>query len=83
MCREYIIRCEHITDNIWTPIAFFATDGENEQIVRCKDCSEWRTWTEQDYRNPYDDTEYECCECSLFKTSNPDGFCAWGERKDK
>lgn len=41
----------------------------SEPIVRCRDCKHF--------------LEREFCECGKFVfIVEPDGFCAWGERKD-
>ena len=42
-----------------------------ERVVRCRDCK---------YRMAYWQSDY----CDYFKhvTNDPDGFCAWGERRD-
>lgn len=46
-----------------------------EPIVRCRDCAKYVT---------NDGTEPWCCYMSQPHDFNPDpdGFCAWGERKD-
>lgn len=41
-----------------------------ERIVRCRDCT-WFHW---------DDSGRWCAQ-SLVGRSDPDGFCAWGERR--
>lgn len=83
--REYIVKgaepnetvLHHRTPNgydgwSWLPV--------REEIVRCRDCAEWyeydayeRTWPEI--------TEFKLHECRRFKTRDPGGFCAWGERR--
>ncbi len=49
----------------------------NEEIVRCRDCKH------------YDDQDGEIGTCDLgldnldlYSIVEPDGFCAWGERRD-
>ena len=43
-------------------------------VVRCKDCK----WSFK-----YMDGSYECGLHEFFQVEpNPEGFCAWGERKD-
>lgn len=55
-----------------------ATDGHEghwytgEEIVRCRDCKYCMGYWKSDY-----------CDYSSHVTNNPDGFCAWGERRDK
>lgn len=45
-------------------------DFVHEEIVRCRDCK-WFHW---------DDSGRWCAQ-SLVRRSDPDGFCAWGERR--
>ena len=42
-----------------------------EEIVRCRDCKHCMAYWQSDY-------------CDYFKhvTNDPDGFCAWGERRE-
>lgn len=42
-----------------------------EEIVRCRDCRHYKTSDAGSY----------CCK-SITTLNNPDGFCAWGERRD-
>lgn len=47
-----------------------------DEIVRCRDC--------KNYRPAEDDEHEDGCALAyayLFETS-PDGFCAWGERRE-
>lgn len=49
------------------------TDEErlsDEQIVRCRDCKHCMSYWKSDY-----------CDYFSHVTNDPDGFCAWGERK--
>ena len=41
------------------------------EVVRCKDCRYW-----------YPDTSENIGYCFEFMTSDKDGFCKWGERRD-
>ena len=43
---------------------------QREEIVRCRDCT-WFIW---------DDSGRFCAQ-SLVRRGEPDGFCAWAERK--
>ena len=47
------------------------TQKRREEIVRCRDCKHCMAYWQSDY-------------CDYFKhvTNDPDGFCAWGERRD-
>lgn len=42
-----------------------------ERIVRCRDCKHFVTNIHGSY-----------CKKSISTTSDPDGFCAWGERRE-
>lgn len=43
---------------------------ESEPIVRCRDCKFCMSYWGADY-----------CDFFSHVTNDPDGFCAWGERK--
>lgn len=60
----------------WVEAKFNAFDdsfllNRREEIVRCKDCKHYKTGDAGSY----------CCK-SITTLHNPDGFCAWGERKE-
>ena len=42
-----------------------------EEIVRCRDCKFCMSYWGADY-----------CDHFSHVTNDPDGFCAWGERRD-
>lgn len=63
---EYIIEVEYDTFN-----GTF-TQKRREEIVRCRDCKHY-TDDEMEY--------YHYCG-SWCEQVTPDGFCAWGERRD-
>ena len=44
---------------------------EREEVVRCRDCKHFATNIHGSY-----------CKKSITTLSEPDGFCAWGVRKD-
>lgn len=54
-----------------------------EEIVRCKDCK--RQWV-FDLSGMYGTHEHDQMYCALVaghsRLVKPDGFCAWGERRD-
>lgn len=52
---------------------------KREEIVRCRDCKHYEYWEFRDGR-----TAHDCARGGdyLFDTE-PDGFCAWAERKEK
>ena len=51
---------------------------EHQPIVRCRDCNHYDHW---DASGPY--KEKHVCGYWDYYEINPDGFCAWGERKDE
>ena len=72
----------------------YGTDGHEghwltgERIVRCRDCKhssvsfdETRTMCRYWSMNSYDDSE-SSHGYTLYPVVKPDGFCAWGERKE-
>ena len=58
---------EYITEWVARPL-----DDEfvREQIVRCRDCKYYVRYWQSDY-----------CDYFSHVANNPDGFCAWGERR--
>lgn len=42
-----------------------------EMVVRCKDCKFCMSYWQSDY-----------CDYFSHVTNDPDGFCAWGERRE-
>ena len=62
----------------------YATDEHNghwltgEEIVRCRDCDYYDHW---DASGPY--REKHVCGYWDYLEIKPDGFCAWGERKNE
>ena len=53
-------------------MAVMTTTATDEEIVRCMDC---KHYTE-------DEAEYYHYCSSWCEQVEPDGFCAWGERRD-
>ncbi len=55
----------------------YGTDGHEghwltgEEIVRCRDCKFCMSYWGANY-----------CDYFSHVTNDPDGFCAWGERRD-
>lgn len=45
-----------------------------ERVVRCRDCVHWR--------RPTDRERSRCTGVMAFVEPTPDGFCAWGERRE-
>lgn len=71
---------EYIYASSGEPLAHI--DGEitlaRKEIVRCRDCDYYDHW---DASGPY--REKHVCGYWDYYEINPDGFCAWGERKDE
>ena len=65
---EYIIE---IPDYVppFDPAARAVSLGE--EIVWCRDCKHCMAYWQSDY-----------CDYFKYVTNDPDGFCAWGERRD-
>ena len=64
---EYVVNRE----NIWP------YGSQREEIVRCRDCKRFAVdQSDHDYRSGW--------WCHRWNTDmvKPDGFCAWGERRD-
>lgn len=72
---EYIYEREQISDGVYTAINTFI------EIIRCKDCV---NYYEAENYHPSGNYYSRCCK--YFDSYNdevgPDGFCAWGERRD-
>ena len=54
-----------------------------ETVVRCRDCEHMHVW---DVSSIYSNHDHDVVFCLRFvdgmrMTVEPDGFCAWGERK--
>lgn len=68
MTEEYI----GWLDDDWNTVL-----DQNQPIVRCRDCADFDHW---DYA---DGTIRNVCARFEFVDVTPDGFCAWGERKEQ
>ena len=67
---EYIVTCDEETAS-WIGNE---VDSMNP-IVRCRDCAFFR---EKDWRC----TSYQWLNCDESPEVEPDGFCAWGDRRE-
>lgn len=65
---EYVVS---LTAKTFTGLRFH----RHEEIVRCRDCAFFR---EKDWRC----TSSQWHNCDESPEVEPDGFCAWGERRD-
>lgn len=46
-----------------------------EEVVRCRDCAHWRKPTKHE--------RSKCTGAMAFVEPTPDGFCAWGKRREE
>ena len=67
---EFIVRCEHIANNIWDVSHRWVDSGECDEVVRCLDCR-WYAHLRM------------MCRRADFTVLEPDGYCKWGERRDQ
>ena len=54
---------------------FSGTLERRERIVRCRDCVHWR--------KPSKHERSKCTGVMAFVEPTPEGFCAWGERREE
>lgn len=70
---EHIIETEMFGDTAFVTIP---PKEPKEEIVRCRDCKHFFDW-------PYDGPRCShWASTDLYPVVEPDGFCAWGERKE-
>ena len=67
---EFIVRCDHIANNIWDVSHRWVDSGECDEVVRCRDCR-WYAHLRM------------MCRRADFTVLEPEGFCKWGERRDQ
>lgn len=73
---EYIVTCDEET------ASWIGNDVESmREIVRCRDCAK----AEHDYVYRFDGSKSYELTCKRFENflhvTQPDGFCAWSERR--
>ena len=79
---EYVVEVEYDTLN-----GTFS-QKRREEIVRCRDCEYARIMRPLDWRTGKPSTVIEEWYCQWHSNPEgasdiePDGFCAWGERRD-
>ena len=77
---------EYITEWYWDEMRNAPNQDQREEIVRCRDCK-YADETESGLLlcNGYlvDNWDYYNDEPSIGKQVEPDGFCAWGERRSE
>lgn len=68
--REEFVGCR-VVDHMTSDVACYAQWLTEEPIVRCRDCKNylWRGHLGRSY-------------CNGEYATDPDGFCAWGERRN-
>ena len=71
--REYLVECDHVTGAVWSPAYLFVDESVAREVVRCRDCKQLVKRGRRLY-----------CDLNAggFPEVEPDGFCAWGERRD-
>ena len=62
--RNYVIECERITGDVWSPLHMFVDASVAAPVVRCEDC------------HMFDGAWCELMEFAVPHMS--EGFCAWG-----
>ena len=79
---EHIIETKVFAGTPFVPIG--GTDKLREEIVRCMDCKYMhtvRSWLGMDVDECWLHADPESGALGKERTE-PDGFCAWGERRD-
>ena len=72
--REYVMTCEHVTEDVWSPWPNFVKEGDGARVIRCRACK-WQGGTTT--------TGLVCDRWAMFRHEvEPDGFCAWGETRE-
>lgn len=74
--RNYVIECERITGDVWSPLHMFVDASVAAPVVRCGDCR----W----YRAPLPSLgNVAMCKRNVVSAIpvDEDGFCAWGIAK--
>lgn len=67
--REYVIECDHVTGDVWSPAYLFVDESVAHEVVRCRDCRMF---------------DGGWCEMGEFAVPHMDGgYCAWGIRKEQ
>lgn len=74
---EYIVKCNEFVGISGKTIQCPEYIDLNCEIVRCRDCKHYR-----DVRMANGTTSHKCSGVMAFVDNSPDGFCAWGTRKD-
>lgn len=84
---EYIIRTTNMPEHIREALSvWYEIDHE---IVRCRDCEHAHHYHPLDYRTgkPHETLEEWYCDwhsnAEGASEIEPDGFCAWGERRSE
>ena len=74
---EYIIRTTNMPEHVREALSvWYEIDYE---IVRCRDCAKY---SEQEPNGEIGLCELGFEDTGLYSIVEPDGFCAWGERRN-
>ena len=71
--RELVVMCESVS-GVWVPEKMWV---EGNEVVRCRNCKYFQV-----DKDPIDPGWPWVCEDCGRDMLNPDGFCAWGEKRD-
>ena len=72
---EYIYRRERVSDGVWS------AENTGQDIVRCRDCRQFIPKGTHKFENGKVNVDYCTYVRGWMLQIKPDGFCAWGERK--
>lgn len=78
---EYIAKCRELVGITGKTFQFPEYIDQTEEIVRCRECA---YYYEADNYHPSGNYTSRCCKYfdSYMNEVQPDGFCAWGERRE-
>lgn len=74
---EYIIDMSNSSYQSTSGLLCADVSRLREPIVRCRDCKRYHPKEGQMLR-----CRFEYKDFTQWRSAEPDGFCAWGERKD-
>lgn len=88
--REFIVECTQSSNGLWWPDPAYVDPSRpnTEEIVRCRDCEYAGVTRPLDWRTGKQSTTIEEWYCQWHMNAEgaseiePDGFCAWGWRRN-
>ena len=79
---EHVIETEMSNGKLFIPYQDKLMEAVREEIVRCRDCKHFTQKGTHKFDNGKTNADY----CKFIRgwmlQITPDGFCAWGERRD-